>query len=230
MHSILSLFGYNLNPIRNIESAALALAWGWAGLVLLLLALLPLSWWIYRCEGKSINDKMRRQLLSIRLLWVIILAFLMCGPVLVVSGWVPQRNRLAVMVDTSRSMSIKHKETSRLDQVKNLFDSGFIKQLEEKTGIFPEVFSFADNVSPVSRQEVEQFNFNADGNQTDISNAVRNVMGNLGEGSLLGIVMISDGVSTTGENPAMALANMRTPVHFIAPGQEGESADMALHL
>ncbi|PKL50604.1 MAG: hypothetical protein CVV42_02445 [Candidatus Riflebacteria bacterium HGW-Riflebacteria-2] len=230
MYSLLRLFGYNLNPIRDIESSALALAWGWAGLVLLLIALVPVSWWVYRCEGKNISDKMRRQLLTIRVVWVILLAFLMCGPVLVVSGLVPQRNRLAVMVDTSRSMSIKHKEVSRLDQVKKLFDSGFIGKLADKTGIYPEVFSFADNVSPVSRQEVEQFNFSPDGNQTDISNAARNVVGNLGEGSLLGIIMLSDGVSTTGDNPAMALANLRTPVHFIAPGQEGESADMALHL
>lgn len=230
MHSLLRLFGYNLSPIRDIDSSAMTLAWGWAGLVLLLIALLPLSWWVYRCEGKNISDKMRRQLLAIRVLWVILLAILMCGPVLIVSGYVPQRNRLAVMIDTSRSMSIKHKEVSRLDQIKKLFESGFIGQLEEKTGIYPEVFSFADNVSPVSRQEVEQFSLNPDGNQTDISNAVRNVVGNLGEGSLLGIIMLSDGVSTTGDNPAMALANMRTPVHFVAPGQEGESADMALHL
>ena len=230
MHNILHLFGYNLSPIRNIESAALVLGWGWAGLILVLLALIPLSWWAYRCEGKNISDKMRHQLLAIRIAWVIVLAFLVCGPVLVVSGWVPQRNRLAVMVDSSRSMGIKHKGESRLDQVKNLFERDFIKQLENKTGIYPEVFSFADNVSPVSRPEVEQFNFTADGNQTDISNAVRNVIGNLGEGSLLGLIMITDGVSTTGENPAMALANMRTPVHFIAPGQEGETADMALHL
>jgi len=230
MYSLLRLFGYNLSPIREIESSTLALAWGWAGLVLLMIALIPLSWWVYRCEGKNINDRMRRQLLAIRVVWVILLAFLMCGPVLVVSGLVPQRNRLAIMVDTSRSMSIKHKDVSRLDQIKTLFDSGFVNKLESKTSIYPEVFSFADNVSPVSRQEVEQFSFSPDGNQTDISNAARNVIGNLGEGSLLGIIMISDGVSTTGDNPTMTLANMRTPVHFIAPGQEGESADMALHL
>lgn len=230
MYSLLRLFGYNLSPIREIESSTLALAWGWAGLVLLMIALIPLSWWVYRCEGKNINDRMRRQLLVIRVVWVILLAFLMCGPVLVVSGLVPQRNRLAIMVDTSRSMSIKHKDVSRLDQIKTLFDSGFVNKLESKTSIYPEVFSFADNVSPVSRQEVEQFSFSPDGNQTDISNAARNVIGNLGEGSLLGIIMISDGVSTTGDNPAMTLANMRTPVHFIAPGQEDESADMALHL
>lgn len=230
MHSLLRLFGYNLSPIRNIESTAMALSWGWAGLTLLLLALVPLSWWFYRCEGKNINDKMRRQLLAIRIVWVILLAFIMCGPILVVSGLVPQRNRLAVMVDSSRSMSIKHQDVSRLDQVKQLFAGGFIQKLEKKTGIYPEVFSFADNVSPISRQEVEQFNFTPDGNQTDISNAVRSVIGNLGEGSLLGIIMISDGVSTTGDNPATALANMRTPVHFIAPEQKGESADIALHL
>ena len=146
MHNLLRLFGYSLSPIREVESSTLALAWGWAGLVLLLIALIPLSWWVYRCEGKNINDRMRRQLLAIRVVWVILLAFLMCGPVLVVSGLVPQRNRLAIMVDTSRSMSIKHKDVSRLDQIKTLFDSGFVNKLESKTSIYPEVFSFADNV------------------------------------------------------------------------------------
>lgn len=227
---LLKLLGFNPGPIRAIESAGIHLGWGWAGLILLLLALVPLVWWSYRCEGKNIPAKQQRRLLGLRLVWVMLLAVLLTGPVLIISGWIPQKNRLAVMVDTSRSMSIKFQGESRLDRVKKLFSRGFIGKIEEKTGIFPEVFSFADNVSPVSRQEVEQFSFSPEGNQTDISGALRNVMGNLGEGSLLGVIMLTDGVSTTGENPLTALSNMRTPMYMVAPGADGESPDLALHL
>ncbi|MDD3147778.1 MAG: VWA domain-containing protein [Candidatus Riflebacteria bacterium] len=227
---LLKLLGFNPGPIRAIESAGIHLGWGWAGLILLLLALVPLIWWSYRCEGKNVASKQRRLLLGLRLTWVVLLAVLLTGPVLIISGWIPQKNRLAVMIDTSRSMSIKSQGETRLERVKKLFARGFIGKIEEKTGIFPEVFSFADNVSPVSRQEIEQFNFLPEGNQTDISGALRNVMGNLGEGSLLGVIMLTDGVNTTGENPLTALSNMRTPVYMVAPGADGESPDMALHL
>lgn len=230
MQSLFRLFGFNINPIREIESAGLILGWGWAGLLLLLLFVLPALILAYRFEGKVIAKNSRYRLIAMRLLWGFLLALLLTAPIIVVSGYVPQRNRLAVMVDASRSMSIKSQNESRIDQVKKLFASGFIKKLEEKTGIYPEVFSFANHVSPVSRQEVEQFNIIADGNHTDISGAVRDLMGNLGEGSLLGVIMLTDGVSTIGENPALALSNMRTPVHFIAPGAQGGTADMALHL
>jgi hypothetical protein len=227
---LLKFLGFNTGPIRGIESAGLHLGWGWAGLILTLLVMVPVAWLTYRCEGKNIPVAMRRRLLSLRLVWIVLLALLLTGPVLVISGWIPQKNRLAVLLDTSRSMSIKFQGESRLERVKKLFNRGFVKKIEDKTGIFPEVFSFADNVSPVSRQEVEQFNFAAEGNQTDISGALRNLMGNLGEGSLLGVIMLTDGVSTTGENPLTALSNMRTPIYSVAPGADGEAPDLALHL
>jgi len=230
MNSILRLAGFNLNPIREIEAIGMHLSWGWAALVLMLIFVLPIAWYSYRLEGRQINDSRRSKLLSIRIAWLIMVAFLLSGPMLVVSGYIPQRNRLVVMVDTSRSMSIGKSGESRIDQVKKLFSEGFLNRLEAKTGIFPDVFGFSDNVSPLSRQEIEQLQFSADGSHTDISAAVRDVAGNLGEGSLLGIVMLTDGVSTRGENPLVALSGSRTPVHFIAPTGSGQTADMALHL
>ncbi len=230
IQSILRFAGFNLTPIREIESISLHLQWGWAALVLILLALVPAVFYFYRFEGKNITGSTRKLLLSLRLSWVIILAILITGPIMVITGLIPQQNRLAVMIDTSRSMSIKHEGATRLEQIKKLMDSGFLKKLETRTGIYPDVFAFSENVSPVSRQEIGQFNLIADGNQTDISGATRDVIGNLGEGSLLGTIILTDGVSTIGENPAVALANMRTPVHFVAPGADGETSDMALHL
>jgi hypothetical protein len=94
----------------------------------------------------------------------------------------------------------------------------------------PEIFSFAENVSPLSISEVEPFNIKATGNQTDISASARNVTGNLGEGSLLGLIMLTDGVNTSGENPAIVLPNLRTPIYFVGPGGLEESVDLAISL
>lgn len=231
IQSIFQLFGFNINPIRAVESLSLALAWGWAGLVLTLLVLLPVTWALYRFEGKNIKPRQKWLLLSLRFVWVFLLAFLLTGPVITVSGLIPQRNRLAVMVDSSRSMGIKANGVSRLEIIEEVFSTkNFIDRLEGQTGIYPDVFSFAEHVSPVSRQEVEQFSFAAKGNQTDLSTAMQDVVANFGAGNLLGIIMLTDGVPTMGENPLITAANSRTPLYFVSPGTGSENVDLALSL
>ncbi len=231
MRSILTLLGFDLGPIRSLDSLDLALSWGWAGLVLTLLALMPLSWFLYRFEDRQVSRRDRLALLGLRATFIFLVALLLCGPVLLVSGWVPQKNKIAVMVDGSRSMSIGSEGDTRLDRIAKVFSQKkLLDRLQEKTGIMPDLFSFAENVSPLSLQEIEQFNVKAAGNQTDISAAARNVAGNPGDGSLLGLVMLTDGVSTAGENPAIALPNLRTPIYFVGPGGVEKGVDLAISI
>ena len=75
-------------------------SWGWAGFVLAMLAVLPIAWFTYRFEGKSVKESTKRKLLTLRIIWLVLVCFLLTGPTLVVSGWVPLQNRLAVMLDT----------------------------------------------------------------------------------------------------------------------------------
>lgn len=231
MNAILTMLGFNTGPIRSIDSLSLVLAWGWAGLVLVLLALLPLTWYLYRCEERQVNPRDKLLMLVLRFAFVILFALLLCGPVLVISGQVPQKNKLALMVDSSKSMSIGKEGQTRLDRISKVFSQQqLLTKLQNKTGIMPDLFSFAENVSPVSAQEIEAFNLKATGNQSDISAAARNVTGNLGEGSLLGLIMLTDGVHTSGENPAVTLANLRTPVYFVGPGGSEQGIDLAISL
>ena len=201
MTGLIKFLGFNTGPIRTIESIDMSLAWGWAGLLLVLLAVLPLAYYFYRFEGRKLAPQDQKIILGLRVTFILILALVLSGPLLIISGWVPQKNRIAVMIDSSKSMGIKQQGKARIDMVKSVFsDTGFLSKLEDKTGIFPEIFSFADNVSPISRQEIEQFNITADGNQTDISAAAKNIAGNLGEGSMLGLIIMTDGVQPKGEN------------------------------
>ncbi len=230
LYNILKFLGLDSGSLRTISSVSLNFSWGWAGFVLAIIAVLPLAWFTYKFEGKNINKKVKRNLLTLRIIWLILICFLLTGPTLIVSGWVPLQNRLAVMIDTSKSMSIKENNEIRFDRIQQLVQNGFMKQLENKTGIYPDVFAFAENVTPISPSEIEKFNLKADGNQTAISSGIKNVISHLGEGNLLGIIMLTDGVNTIGENPQNVLSNTRTPIYFVAPGRGGMVTDYALYL
>lgn len=231
MNIILRILGLDITPLRNIESASINLLWGWAGLVLLLLVMLPVTLYFYRFEGKSPALKQKWSILAIRTAWIFLLAFLMTGPVLNVSGLVPQRSRIAVMIDRSRSMSIQSQDKTRFEVIQDLFDNqNFIRRLENQTSIEPDVFTFDAHVSPVSKDEIANFSFKPDGNQTDISKAIQDVISNLGESNLLGIIMMTDGVSTIGENPMLAASNIRVPVHFVSPGGDGDVPDLSVQV
>lgn len=230
LYNLLSFFGLNSGFTRNISSVTINFSWGWAGFVLAIIVVLPIVWYTYKFEGKNVNSKTKIKLLSLRIIWLVLICFLLTGPTLVVSGWVPLQNRLAVMFDTSKSMSIKEKDETRFEKVQKVINNGFIKKLEEKTGIYPDIFAFAENVTPISPSEIEKFNLKPYGNNTAISSAIKNVVSHLGEGNLLGIIMLTDGVNTVGENPRNILSNMRTPVYFVAPGRGGSLTDYALFL
>ena len=230
LYNLLSFLGLDSGSIRNIDSVAINFSWGWAGFVLAMLAVLPIAWFTYKFEGKNISDRLKRKVLTLRILWLILVCFLLTGPTLIVSGWVPLQNRLAVMLDTSKSMSIKENNETRFDRVKKLIQNDFLKKIEKKTGIYPDVFAFAENVTPISPSEIEKFNLKPDGNQTAISSGIKNVVSHLGEGNILGLIMVTDGVNTIGENPQNALSNMRTAISFVAPGRGGSVTDYALFL
>lgn len=230
LYNLLRFLGLDSGSIRSISSVAVNFSWGWAGFVLAMLVVLPLAWFTYKFEGKNINNNTKKKLLTLRIIWLILVCFLLTGPTLIVSGWVPLQNRIAVMLDTSRSMSIKEDNETRFDRVKKVIQNNLIKKLEDKTGIYPDVFAFAENVTPISPSEIANFNLKADGNQTAISSGIKNVASHLGEGNLLGIIMFTDGVNTIGENPQNVLSNMRTPVYFVAPGHGSNVTDYALFI
>ncbi|MBR4569728.1 MAG: VWA domain-containing protein [Candidatus Riflebacteria bacterium] len=230
LYNLLNFLGLDAGSIRSISSVMIHFSWGWAGFVLAMLAVLPIAWFTYRFEGKSVKESTKRKLLTLRIVWLVLVCFLLTGPTLVVSGWVPLQNRLAVMLDTSKSMSIKDGNETRFDKVSKIVQSGLIKKLEKKTGIYSDVFAFAENVTPISPAEIEKFNLKPDGNQTAISSGIKNVVSHLGEGNLLGVIMLTDGVNTIGENPQNVLSSMRTPVYFVAPGRGGSVTDYALFI
>ncbi|MBR4329711.1 MAG: hypothetical protein IKP71_07640, partial [Candidatus Riflebacteria bacterium] len=92
LYNLLNFLGLDAGSIRSISSVMIHFSWGWAGFVLAMLAVLPIAWFTYRFEGKSVKESTKRKLLTLRIVWLVLVCFLLTGPTLVVSGWVPLQN------------------------------------------------------------------------------------------------------------------------------------------
>ena len=222
--------GFNTNPIKTIESMSFGLTWGWAGLSLFLIILIPLFYYVYKFEGKLIKSSDKYVLLAFRLTFVFIILTLLAGFNISVTGWVPQKNKIAILLDSSKSMTIRSGKSTRFEQLKTLITKDhFIDKLRKKTNIEPEVFTFADTVSPLSNAELANFAIEPTGNQTNISGAIDDVSNNLGASNLLGIIAITDGIQTTRANLLNSVMNTRIPLYIVAPQGE-KTKDIAINL
>lgn len=231
MSWLLGLLGFDPAPIQTIESIRFGLGWGWAGLLLALLIAIPWFLLTYRVEDKPCPRPLFITLASLRLLFVVGLLTMLAGLKCTVSGWIPQKNKIALVMDTSRSMSIREEGVTRLERVQTALQKGrLIEQLEKKTGITPALFSFAGSVAPLSRDDIASFGLSADGPQTNLTRAVTDITGHLGEGNLLGVVVLTDGAHNTGDTPLDALARTRTPLYFLGTGKTGQTRDLAVSI
>ncbi|MBI3038084.1 VWA domain-containing protein, partial [bacterium] len=207
------------------------ISWGWASLVLILLPILPLFIAFYRLENKPVPKSLKNLLLALRLLFVVGIILLISGPRLVVQGVVPQKSRLAVLIDTSRSMSISEAGKTRIEEVRQvLFNGQMLEKLEQKTGISPSLFSFADQVAPLSRDDISSFSLTPEGNFTNLTRAVSEVTGNLGASNLLGTIILTDGAHNQGDSPGDLLRNIRSPLFFLGVGHSGLTKDLRVSL
>lgn len=232
MRGLVQFLGFDLGPIQAIDTVRFGFAWGWAAVVLLLALLVPLYVWFYRrYEGKPVAPGLAGGLLALRLAFVVGVLVLLAGLRATVSGWVPQKNKLAVLIDSSRSMSIAEEGKTRLERVRQALVNGrLLADLERKTGITPALFSFAGAVAPLAADDVASFAILPEGTQTDLTKAVTEVTDHLGEGNLLGMVLLTDGAHNHGDNPLEALARRRTPLHFLGAGRTGQTRDLAVIL
>ncbi|RCK78887.1 MAG: Threonine dehydrogenase [Candidatus Ozemobacter sibiricus] len=232
MRCLFALLGFDLGPIQAVETMNLGFSWGWAAVVLLLALLLPLFLWFLRpFEGKPITGGLAGGLTALRIGFVVGVVCLLAGLRCTVTGWVPQKNKLAVLIDTSRSMSIVEEGKSRLERVRQaLVDDALLTGLERQTGLSPALFSFAGTVAPLAAEDVASFALQAEGTQTNLSKAIGDVANHLGEGNLLGMVVLTDGGHNHGDNPLDALGRLRTPLYFLAAGRAGQTRDLAVTL
>lgn len=157
-------------------------------------------------------------------LWAIVLT-LLWRPALVTEELRPQQNSIAVLVDTSASMTYGDGKQSRLQQGISALQARALPALAEKFRV--DTYAFADDAVKLDSLD----RVPAPGPKTDIGRALLSVLRGAKTGALGAVVLLSDGDDNAGDLDAAKLAEIGAfgvPVYTVGVGREKIPEDLEL--
>jgi len=195
------------------------------GLVLIIL----LVWVLYRKTTTSVSVRIRMFLILLKSTALVILFICLLQPMLTTSKLIPQKRTIAVLVDNSRSMTIRDaggkqsrgKRASRLVFDKN----GLRDRFEENFRL--RVYRVDSSTHPISGPEDLSFK----GNVTSLARGLKYVGEALKGLPLSGIVLVTDGGDNSNEDPleaARLLKSLDMPVFTVGVGSRIVAKDRAI--
>ncbi len=188
-------FLFKFRPLL-FQEGSIRLAWSGAPILIALIGvcavMVALS---YRSVRAKSTQTDRIVLAALRSGILVLLAFCLLRPTLVLTRTLPQQNFVAVLVDDSRSMALGEVTADRADYVAAQLsgeDGTVLQGLSERFAV--RMFAFDDRASRVD--SVAQLTFR--GSRTDLAAALREVKTDLAGVPLAGVVVLSDGADNAG--------------------------------
>jgi len=158
------------------------------------------------------------------LLWAGLLT-LLWQPALLTQTLRPQENSVALLLDTSASMSYGDARGSRLRQAVAALDERALPPLRDAFDV--ELYGFAGDALALDSLAAVP----APGPTTDIGAALLSVLRGANAGALAAVVLVSDGGDNSGELDAARIAEIAgfgVPVHTLGVGPEQMPEDLEL--
>ena len=190
---------------------------------------LTLSWIIYHRTTAEVSIALKILLVGLRSGILIILLLCLLQPKLSISRIIPQESYLAVLLDNSRSMSIRDMEDhqSRAEVMSNLVFSsnGMLSLLEKDFRV--RVFAFDMDAHRISTAEDLTFT----GSKTVLSQSLSDGMEALQGFPLSGVILISDGGDNSRIDPLRTAAIFKSsniPVFTLGVGKERLPKDLEI--
>ena len=203
-------------------------------IVVLLGVLVATTIWAYRSTRGRTRRGFRGVLIFFRALVLCFLAFCLLKPLLTIYDTNPDDSYLLVMIDKSKSMQITDSvdtETRIRRANKLLFgdesqdSDSLLTQLNAK--FKTRLFAFDTAAKRISSQALTA----ADGESTDIPNALNEALDELQGIPLSGVVLLTDGADRSGTDIAKLALQTRErklPIHTVGIGSEAGTADLEL--
>ena len=196
----------------------------------LLVALFIATIWAYRSTQGRIQRVFRGFLIFLRTIVLCLLAFCLLKPFLTIYQTNPDDSYLLVMVDRSKSMQITDSpdSTTRLHRANDLLFSEKEGLLEKLNGKFKVRFFAFDTTAKRVPSEVLT---KAEGESTDIPQALNEALDDLQGIPLSGVVLLTDGVDRSSVDIAkfaMQIRERKLPIHTVGIGAEEGNPDLEL--
>jgi len=196
--------------------------------------MVPLALWFFWTSLRSIGSTPKKIFLfSLRIFAFVFLLMVLLRPELVFQKSHSLKNHIAVLLDNSKSLSIKTfpEEISRADLIKKTleFNKKYFDQL--KTEFNVDTYFISDGVQ---KTNFGSKNYRPYRPYTDFSPALKELGRNYENKSLQGVLFFSDGADLTEERKDMSegilnsLIKMQVPVHTFQAGSNDQFKDLAL--
>jgi hypothetical protein len=194
----------------------------WLLMGLFILAIL-LAFLTYQRTYPPISKRKKTLLLSLRIVALFCLFLVLSEPILTIARKLIQKPVVAVLVDTSKSMTLKGTQVSRKEELQNLLKSDLLEKLSSKAVL--EIYGFADTIFPLNLKGGYPDSL---GKATSIGEAVKSVEERLKEKNLRGILIASDGANNLGEDPVFVAKSKEIPVYTCGIGEYTPPKDIAI--
>ena len=195
----------------------------WRWLVPGLLVGAGIIYWSYRVARGTAGPQLRLALFGLRLLVLGAVGLCLLDPQRVTQDRYFDTGRIAVLVDTSRSMSWADDTESRLDLAKDWIK----RELKVPKSFSVSYYGFSSNL--VSLPNLDQAA--AGGGQTDIAGALENLAVTTAQNPPDSVVLLSDGGDNSFGNleaVAKSFARKKIPVRTVLLGITNEPADVVV--
>ncbi len=192
-------------------------------LLALLAAALFGLWFLYRWEAKRIPFQKRMILFSLRLAILLLVLIMLAEPIMVLSKEEKAPSHLLVLLDTSQSMAMRDtwenetdaakvanhlkmeggietlRKSTRLEIAKRILGKKLLAELSAKGSRIIHLHSFSEQLDINALNLNQRKQWSSNGNTTAIGSALRQAQMAYAGMPLAGVLLLTDGQSTSGE-------------------------------
>ena len=196
--------------------------------------IIPCALWFFWTSLRRIGSKPKKVfLLFLRIMTFAFLLIVLLRPELEFKKNHSLRNYIAVLLDNSKSLSIKTfpKEISRVDFIKNTleFNKKYLEQLNSK--FIVDTYFVSDEIQ---KTNLNLRNYQSNRPFTDFSGVLEELGSNYENKSLQGVLLFSDGADLTegpkeiSEGILKSLTKINAPVYAFQAGNNDQFKDLAV--
>lgn len=197
--------------------------WPWvvAGAALVL----SLLWWSYRRAKGKPGLPLRWLLVALRFVAIGAVVICLMDPQWVETIMHHPKSRVAVLLDASRSMSIRDVPNGRMAAAKEWVQKHVTSAVPK--GVLVSSFTFDHSLTPLPVLD----SASPTGSGTALSGALESLLTATGEDPLSAVILLSDGIENAGQPPDRVARFYRRkgiPIHTIVVGTTNEMRDVIL--
>jgi hypothetical protein len=191
-------------------------------IVLAFTASFAASFFTYRITVPPVSRKVLISLIILRGLGIFLIFFLIGEPLLFLITRHVEQPVVAVLIDNSRSMSVKDRSGLRGEALKSVLRSESWKKIGSKGEV--RYFCFDNRLNEFGNFSADSLKL--DGDLTDISAVLKSLKSAVSSSNLQSVVLITDGNFTSGMNPVYESEELGVPVFTVGIGDTSEQKDV----